>query len=213
MKPQKPWTKTNPFSPETNDKKVRWTLSFSARKTEMRRRDNRNNGYFQCLTTDYFKLPWCCSKRVKAKETSSSSQLKLLKLSCSGNEATSCYVSCHDFLEIQIASWIPTWWHRTLVWGTPLWLPVWCYSLDLECPPKAHVLKTWSPWCYYQEAMEPLAGRAYGRSLDHWECAPKGTVGSGPLLFSFPLISLSASWKFCFAISTCHDMCSHLDPN
>jgi hypothetical protein len=34
------------------------------------------------------------------------------------------------------------------------------YSLDVECPPEAHVLKAWSPGWSNWAVVEPLRGRA-----------------------------------------------------
>jgi hypothetical protein len=35
-----------------------------------------------------------------------------------------------------------------------------CYSLDLKCSTRSHVLKAWSPWWQYWEVMESLRGVA-----------------------------------------------------
>jgi hypothetical protein len=49
--------------------------------------------------------------------------------------------------------------------------------LDLECAPKAHVLKGWSSAWHYWKVEEPLRGRTQWKVLDHWGHALEGDCG------------------------------------
>jgi hypothetical protein len=78
-----------------------------------------------------------------------------------------------------------------------------CHGLDLECPPKIHVIKGLvHSWCYWREE-EPLRGILWGVfrlcTLD-WEIA-------GLNLFSIFFMPWSwTEWLFALPHTSCHDV-------
>jgi hypothetical protein len=63
-----------------------------------------------------------------------------------------------------------------------------CYSLDVECPPKVHVLKAW----FSGSCCRSVKGGASWEVLGHWDVPLKGIAGPNSLSPSlFPLCEVS----------------------
>jgi hypothetical protein len=71
------------------------------------------------------------------------------------------------------------------------WVPC-CYSLDLECPPKVHVLKTWSP----AHGAMGGAGTTRWRNTVIGGISLKGILGPQPLPLSLSLPSCHETSSF-----------------
>jgi hypothetical protein len=53
----------------------------------------------------------------------------------------------------------------------------WCYSWDLKCPLKVHVIKVWSlAWCYWDCGI--FKGWLNGQCLGYWGACLKGDSGT-----------------------------------
>jgi hypothetical protein len=75
-------------------------------------------------------------------------------------------------------------------------------GLDLECPPKAHVLKAWLPGWLCWEMMETLRSGTSKKSSGPCGCALKGDTGT-PISSSFPLSLPSHEG----VVLLCHILC------
>lgn len=78
----------------------------------------------------------------------------------------------YNFLEIQLL--VENFLDEQQYLSSESSLNAYCFSLDPECPSKAHVLMAWSSGWHYQEVVEPLGDRYSG----HWGQALKRDHGT-----------------------------------